>query len=73
MGFPAPKNQSARLRLWTVGWVLVFVHFLMQLSRRAKAIWKPAALHQARLSAARLGLLLASLTSFLEDKKRRAC
>src|SRR5258707_11759304 len=65
------RIKSARLRLWTVGWVLVFAHFLMQLFEAGEGnlenllqFVKLASLQMASV------FFIASLTSFLEEKKK---
>ena len=67
------RVQSARLNLWTVAWVLIFVHFLAGLfqphhARPSPTIW---IVDQGALLLAAV-FFTASLTSFFENKKLTA-
>src|SRR5258708_1049225 len=68
---PERRIKSARLRLWTVGWVLVFAHFLMQLFEAGEGNLENL-LQFVKLGSLQLAsvFFIASLTSFLEDKKK---
>ncbi len=65
------RIKSARLRLWTVGWVLVFIHFLMRLFQASEGNLE-SLLQFVKLGSLQLAsvFFIASLTSFLEDKKK---
>ncbi|MGC1475327.1 MAG: hypothetical protein WA804_05750, partial [Terriglobales bacterium] len=65
--------RSARLTLWTVGWTLVFTHFLAQLLEpdRVPANSFLLALDSGSLQAA-VVIFLVSVSSVAEDRAKRA-
>ncbi|HWZ44436.1 MAG TPA: HAMP domain-containing sensor histidine kinase [Candidatus Saccharimonadales bacterium] len=65
------QGKTARLRLWTTAWILVFVHFLMQLFSPLQGGFKNF-FYLVIFSSLQLASIffIASLTPFLEDRKK---
>src|SRR5947209_19853834 len=64
-------GKSARLRMWTTAWILVFVYFLTQTFSPLEGRFENL-FHFINLSALQMASLffIASLTSFLEDRRK---
>lgn len=65
------QGKSARLRMWTTAWILVFVYFLTQTFSPLEGSFENL-FHFINLSALQMASLffIASLTSFLEDRRK---